>query len=85
MALVSLCMVLILAPACLTGSAWAASLPSISDHDARAQLSREQLSTVLLRTSPWPGSCRPTTVAGALDCYGKAVVNNNAYFLARRV
>ncbi len=82
MALVSLCMVLILAPACLTGSAWAVSLPAVSDHDARAQLSREELSTVLLRDFALARSCRPATVAGALDCYGKAVVNNNAYFLA---
>ena len=82
MALVSLCIVAILAPACLAGSAQASALPAISDHEARGQLTEDELRTALLRGFAAARSARPSTPAGALDCYAKAVVNNNGYFLA---
>lgn len=37
---------------------------------------------MLLRDFALARSSRPATVAGALDCYAKAVINNNAYYLA---
>ena len=83
MALVSLCIVVILIPACLTGpAAAAAALPAVSDRDARAHLERDELEDALLRGLAAARVSRPSTVAGALDCYAKAVVNNNGYFLA---
>lgn len=82
MALVSLCIVAILAPACLAGSAQASALPAVSDHEARGQLTQDELRTALLRGFAAARSARPSTPAGALDCYAKAVVNNNGYFLA---
>ena len=82
MALVSLCIVAILAPTCLAGSAQASALPAVSDHEARGQLTEDELRTALLRGFAAARSARPSTPAGALDCYAKAVVNNNGYFLA---